>query len=186
MDDFVPYPKTPRMTACEMVVTEKIDGTNAQVVIEQITPDTVADFGIISPRTGLRMRCGSRNRWISPNDDNAGFARWAYDNVDELTTLGPGRHFGEWWGEGIQRRYDMTEKRFSLFNAVRWTEKPRPACCDVVPILYRGKFDTAAIDLALLELAVNGSKAAPGFMKTEGVCVYLSGADKVFKVITDK
>jgi hypothetical protein len=61
------------------------------------------------------------------------------EHRDDLLTLGPGRHFGEWWGAGIQRRYGLTEKRFSLFNVTRWGEA-RPACCHVVPTLYRGPF----------------------------------------------
>ena len=37
-----------------------------------------------------------------------------------MTFLVPGRHFGEWWGSGIQRGYGLDEKTFSLFNAYRW------------------------------------------------------------------
>jgi hypothetical protein len=79
----------------------------------------------------------SRSRWITPDDDNFGFAAWVEANRDELLTLGPGRHFGEWWGSGIQRGYGLPkgEKRFSLFNVSRWGES-RPACCHVVPVLY--------------------------------------------------
>jgi hypothetical protein len=37
-------------------------------------------------------------------------------------TLGAGRHFGEWWGAGVQRRYGQTAKRFSLFNVSKYGE----------------------------------------------------------------
>jgi hypothetical protein len=91
MSVFEPFDKIPRLKrGC--VVTEKIDGTNAQVYI---------------PEDGGPMLVGSRNRWITPDNDNYGFARWAYENEAELRKLGPGRHFGEWWGSGIQRRYGI-------------------------------------------------------------------------------
>ena len=93
----------------EVIVTEKIDGTNAQILVN----DEGTDF-----------RVGSRNQWITPEADNFGFARWCADNRDDLLKLGPGRHFGEWWGSGIQRGYGLAkgEKRFSLFNVSKWAE----------------------------------------------------------------
>ncbi len=161
--DFVGFPKMARLSR-EVVVTEKLDGTNAQIFIGED-----GSFAI-----------GSRNRWITPENDNYGFARWAHEHRDELMQLGPGRHFGEWWGQGIQRAYDLKEKRFSLFNVSRW-EHERPACCDVVPVLYRGNFDTPAIDGATARLRANGSVAAPGFMRPEGVIVYHTAANIGFK-----
>lgn len=150
------------------VITEKIDGTNAQIAFD--------DDGT--------MYVGSRNRWITPEADNMGFARWCFEHAEELKALGPGRHFGEWWGAGIQRRYGLAEKRFSLFNVERWRDgrAQRPACCGVVPILYEGEFSTDAIDNALGLLRVQGSIAAPGFMQPEGVVVYLAQARTMFKV----
>ncbi len=153
-----------------MTVTEKIDGTNAQVAFD--------DDGT--------MFVGSRNRWITPDKDNMGFARWCAENEEELRKLGPGRHFGEFWGAGIQRRYGLKEKRFSLFNTGRWNEEsPPPACCSVVPILYSGKFSMEAIDDCLNKLKTEGSVAAPGFMDPEGVIVYLPDARKLFKITLD-
>lgn len=162
---FVEFPKMPRLTR-EIIVTEKIDGTNAQVFIN--------DDG--------EILAGSRNRWVTPDADNYGFARWVEDHRNELAALGPGRHFGEWWGSGIQRRYGLTggDKRFSLFNVARWGAD-RPECCSVVPVLYRGLFDTAAIDAALESLRTNGSLAAPGFMNPEGVVVFHVAGNVGFK-----
>ena len=135
------------------VVTEKIDGTNAQVC--------VLEDG--------RVLAGSRTRWITPDDDNQGFARWVAEHADELRTgLGIGKHFGEWWGSGIQRRYSLAEKRFSLFNTKRWVDGVRPNCCHLVPVLFDGIFSTSLIDDAIESLARDGSKAAPGFMDPEG------------------
>ena len=163
MSEFVPFPKMARLSR-EIVVTEKIDGTNAQIFID--------DDG--------SMLVGSRSRWITPQDDNYGFARWVEAHRAELAELGPGRHFGEWWGNGIQRRYNVPDKRFSLFNAVRWGED-RPACCGVVPVLYKGDFSQEAIEAALVSLAENGSQAAPGFMQPEGVVVFHTAALVGFK-----
>lgn len=168
----------------EVVITEKIDGTNAKIF--------VFDEG--------GVRAGSRSRWITPEDDNFGFARWVAEHAEELRALGPGRHFGEWWGAGIQRKYGLSEKRFSLFNSGRWSDDPeirgidpatgqarppRPPCCHVVPVLYRGPFETPNIDTILAQLAAEGSHAAPGFMKPEGIVVWHEAARVLFKKTLD-
>ena len=147
-----------------IVITEKIDGTNACIAIDE--------------RGGFYT--GSRTRWITPEDDHFGFSRWAHENKDELLKLGPGRHFGEWWGAGIQRGYDMKEKRFSLFNTSRWSDE-RPSCCGVVPVLYAGVFSSLAVDGALYNLTYGGSLASPGFMRPEGVIIYHADANTYFK-----
>ena len=59
----------------ECIATEKIDGTNGCIYI----PDDA----------GAPMLVGSRSRWITPTDDNFGFARWAYEHEAELRALGP-------------------------------------------------------------------------------------------------
>jgi hypothetical protein len=176
--EFVPFPKIARLSR-EVVVTEKIDGTNAQVFI------TAAEDG--SPV----VMAGSRTRWITPQADNYGFAAWVEAHREELLALGPGSHFGEWWGQGIQRRYGLAEKRFSLFNVGRWgpggkDEASRPACCHVVPILYRGEFHTTAITCALHDLRAGGSVAAPGFMQPEGVVVFHTASGALFKKTIEK
>jgi hypothetical protein len=155
-----------------VVVTEKIDGTNAQIAFD--------DAG--------KMWCGSRNRWITPDDDNFGFARWAYANEEELRKLGPGRHYGEWWGAGVGRRYDQSQKIFSLFNVGRWTMPGivLPECARLVPVLYQGDFDTAAIDAVIKRLRKEGSQAAPGFMRPEGIILYHVAARMLFKQTLEK
>lgn len=162
---FEGFPKIARLNR-DCVVTEKIDGTNAQVIVDVL---------------GMRVLAASRTRLITPEDDNFGFARWVKENEAELFKLGDGRHFGEWWGQGIQRKYGQDRKRFSLFNVARWSET-RPACCDVVPVLYRGPFDQARINGCLMELGSLGSKAAPGFMDPEGIIVFHEAARQMFKV----
>jgi hypothetical protein len=172
----------------EVIITEKIDGTNAQIFI--------TDDG--------RMLTGSRNRWITPEDDHYDFARWAADHKDELMQLGPGSHFGEWWGQGIQRKYGLSERRFSLFNVSRWclhnetpeaipTADPRivkmqevlPACCHLVPILRRGINITTLAESALYELSQRGSVAAPGYMHPEGIVVFHVAGNVGFKMTLD-
>ncbi|AXQ69771.1 RNA ligase [Caulobacter phage CcrSC] len=174
MTTFVAFPKIARLNR-EIVITEKLDGTNAQVEINDAGDDIVS--------------AGSRNRYITPEMDNHGFARWVRDNRDELIKLGPGRHYGEWWGNGIQHGYGLGkgDKRFSLFNVGRWEDPAtRPACCGVVPVLYRGPFSEAAIQDAVERLRTEGSMAAPGWMRPEGVIVYHTAAGTLFKVTLEK
>jgi hypothetical protein len=174
LPEFVPFPKIARLSR-DVVVTEKIDGTNAQVHITE---------------TG-EVLAGSRTRWITPQADNFGFAAWVEANRQDLLALGPGSHFGEWWGQGIQRRYGLNEKRFSLFNVGRWGLDGKdaanlPECCRVVPVLYRGPFATGAIDCALATLRAAGSLAAPGFMQPEGVVVFHAASGALFKKTLEK
>lgn len=175
MTEFQDFPKMARWSR-EIIITEKIDGTNAQIYIGE-------DGEFLT---------GSRTRWITPDDDNFGFSRWAHANKEELMTLGPGRHFGEWWGQGVQRGYGLKEKRFSLFNALRWHDADSPpedregrtlapACCHVVPVLGAGPNVPGAIEAALLQLTLSGSYAAPGFMDPEGVVLFHIAGNVGFK-----
>lgn len=167
-EEFREFPKIPRLSR-EIIITEKIDGTNAQIFIME-------DGQVIA---------GSRSRYITPQDDNFGFAAWVEAHREELLQLGPGRHFGEWWGSGIQRNYGLKEKRFSLFNVHRWGES-RPACCHVVPVLFRGIFRVCYVEAALNDLRENGSMAAPGFMKPEGVVIFHVAGNLMFKKTIEK
>lgn len=163
--EFVSFPKMARWSR-DIVISEKLDGTNASVYIGED-----GEFLV-----------GSRTRWITPENDNHGFATWAYANEEELRKLGPGHHFGEWWGAGIQRRYGLAYKVFSLFNVSRWADNPeRPVCCSVVPTLYRGPNYEIEIEMALGELQANGSVAAPGFMDPEGIVIYHTASNQLFK-----
>lgn len=166
--EFYEFPKIARLNR-GIVITEKIDGTNAQVIVDPVG----------------RVSAASRSRFITPEDDNYGFARWVKENEDQLRLLGEGHHFGEWWGQGIQRNYAQTKKRFSLFNSKRWAVE-RPECCDVVPILYDGVFTAHASVKALAELKATGSIAAPGFMNPEGIIIWHDAARIYFKATLDK
>lgn len=187
--EFTPWPKIARLSR-QIIITEKIDGTNASVFIGKLENDQpIPDksLGVFDHEGELHfMMAGSRTRWITPADDNYGFAGWAARNFNELKKLGPGNHFGEWWGQGIQRTYGLAEKRFSLFNVSRWNDERRPSCCHVVPTLYQGIFDPIAPDLTINRMRENGSVAAPGFMKPEGIVVYHAAANLCFKKTLEK
>lgn len=204
-DTFVGFPKIARLSR-ECYITEKIDGTNAQIAILH---ERLEDGTLMENANRLAWFCGpdascwgiyagSRTRWITLKDDNHGFAAWVSNHVPELRQLGPGRHFGEWWGSGINRGYLLPkgEKRFSLFNVSRWclsgqvpkpipSADPRivkwqdvlPSCCHLAPVLYRGIFTTDACEAALLRLKTLGSQASPGFNNPEGIVCFLVSAN---------
>jgi len=197
----------------ECLITEKIDGTNASIYIG---PSDGGDPNHLSEYYGedvvLGMWAGSRTRWITPDNDNFGFAAWAKANATELFKLGEGHHFGEWWGSGIQRNYGFKngERFFSLFNAGRWVEHDQPtsaipndnptappkftqkapSCCKVVPILDRCLFDETYDDVPVADYVLRflkkyGSVAAAGFMNPEGIIVYHVAAGIGFKKTLD-
>ena len=163
--EFVKFSKIPRISR-ECVITEKIDGTNASIYIGE----------------DEEFLTGSRTRWITPEDDNYGFSRWANENKEELLKLGVGFHYGEWWGQGIQRKYNMDRKVFSLFNVGIWGDNEiRPKCCSVVPVLFEGMFDTHNINDTLAHLVKTGSMASKGFMNPEGVVIFHRPSYYLFK-----
>lgn len=180
MTEFIPYPKIPRLNR-DIIITEKIDGTNAAI--------RVNDDGTVAAQ--------SRSRVLIPGQsDNFGFGAWVHGHAKELSELlGPGLHFGEWWGAGVQRRYGLITKAFSLFHVGRWGFLGTPGAPDpviggvpvrVVPKLYEGPwhlssgiFAPAAIAEDLTE---SGSKAAPGFLKPEGIVVFHSASGSLYKV----
>ena len=201
--EFTPFPKIPRLYR-DIVVTEKIDGTNAAVVIKQfpfgyhahgiprntrVVPGPWGSDDGGFPTHEYLVGAQSRKRVITPEDDNFGFARWVWLNAEALIeSLGEGVHFGEWWGAGIQRRYGLDHKRFSLFNTERYAPLLNANPVEnvyVVPELYRGPFDQEEIDVSVEYLRDWGSDAAPGYMNPEGIIVYHTASRQVFKVTLD-
>jgi hypothetical protein len=207
---FKPFPKMARLLR-DCIITEKIDGTNASIYIYDPILNTEAEEGFTSALDEdgkvWNIKAGSRTRWITPDKDNFGFAQWVWFHADKLVKLGEGHHFGEWWGSGIQRNYGFKngERFFSLFNARRWVEHDQPtyliknanptapqkftecapACCKVVPILYKGIFDTEVAETELSILRQFGSEAVDGFMNPEGIIVYHEAAGVGFKLTLD-
>jgi len=187
MEIFKAWPKIPRVENRKEFYTEKIDGTNACIVIVQDSHEAPNGYECIYQwgvdGLELQMYAQSRNRIITPQDDNFGFAKWVQENSNELLWLGEGYHYGEWWGQGIGRTYDMKEKVFSLFNTKRWgPHNPNtPACCRVVPTIH-----AASTEEAKQKLIEGGSLAAPGYMNVEGVVVYEYNTDSYWKAIINK
>jgi RNA ligase-like protein len=186
--EFKEFPKMARFQR-EIVITEKIDGTNASIDITAVEADEFpTDPNILFTMGGFNVRAGSRTKWVTPGkNDNAGWAGWVFANAAEIVKLGEGTHFGEYWGKGIQRGYGLNEKRFSLFNTHRWSsDELRPKCCHVVPVLYTGPFDTFEINEALLMLKLGGSVAAPGFLKPEGIVIFHTAGNFGLKLTIEK
>lgn len=196
--EFQEWPKIARLNR-DCLITEKIDGTNGQILIEpapEPQDNTVCAYaGSGSANNIHSLRAGSRNRWIrlGVDQDNAGFAGWVRAHAELLfELLGPGRHFGEWYGKGIGRAYGLAGKQFALFNVLRYRASlladPRAGQVGlgVVPILYEGLFSTDAVKNAIARLRVEGSLAVPGFMRPEGVVVFHRHANVGFKVTLEK
>lgn len=194
MTDYPAFKPIPRLHR-DITITEKIDGTNGLIDIRPVDesfqePDETGIFATVDGEQ-FAVFAGSRSRWIYPGMDNHGFAGWVFANASPLVrTLGTGRHYGEWWGAGIQRRYGMTEKRFSLFNTARWSDADLSGvhCLDVVPVLEQttGQYLNQAVDAQLHRLKITGSVAAPGFEKPEGVVIYHRALNGFFKATIDK
>lgn len=163
------FHKIPRYSR-EIVITEKIDGTNGVIYV---------------PPTEDTIWVGSKNRWLSQTTDNHGFYTWAMKHRTHLLHLGRGYHYGEWWGKGIQRGYNLHGKYFSLFNTTMWRDEDGvsicPECCLVVPILYQGDFTPGIVEQTLEKLKLTGSMAAPTYWNPEGVVVYHTASGYMFK-----
>lgn len=154
-----------------MTITQKIHGSNAQILIYE--KDGAVD-----------LTCGSRSRWIIPEDDNYGFASFVHKHKEEfIDKLGIGRHFGEWAGKGINSGEGLSHKTFFLFNHVKFLDPPLPPNTSIVPVLYKGKMDMTAIDETMERLKTNGSYICPGYMKPEGIVIEIDGQryKKVFE-----
>lgn len=190
--EFRAWPKTPRLFR-DMVITEKIDGTNAAVIIEAgFLSDGQTGWcgGAFHEGTFYKVGAQSRKRIITPDEDNFGFAGWVSRNTYALVeALGQGTHYGEWWGSGIQRGYALTggEKRFSLFNVHRYADVNTSALPELglVPELYAGPFDTDHVIGISEQLRASGSHAAPGFADPEGVIVFHAASRQVYKVLLE-
>lgn len=163
--EFKSWPKIPRYKNERIIITEKIDGSNGAVIVTE----------------SGEVYAQSRNRIIRPDssDDNFGFGTWVDQNKSDLYHLGRGHHFGEWWGSGIQRKYGMPNKVFSLFNTFRPVES-LPPCVRNVPVLGED------IEEALELLKTKGSQAAPGFMKPEGIVIFSTLHKTRYKIIIEE
>jgi hypothetical protein len=194
--EFEAWPSITRLNK-DAIYTEKINGSNAAVVIEPYTTDTdkskaVDVVSIDGDLYGIWAQ--SRKRFITPGDDNFAFALWVYDNAPALVkVLGVGRHFGEWWGKGIQGGYGLNDsRRFSLFNVKRWentlTHEHGHELVPqlyMVPVLHKDTFSTETAAQCVEFLRDAGSQASPGFMKPEGVVVFHTASQVPYKTFLE-
>jgi hypothetical protein len=178
----------------DVVITEKIDGTNGQVFVFELPTDDMTDmpstFAAVE-HDGLPygVAAGSRKRWLSLTDDNAEFCDWVMSNAAELVKLGPGHHYGEWWGWRINRGYDMPkgQRVFSLFNVLRWTKENLEGIevpeLETVPIIWEGNARDLTWGIAAAELLRDhGSIAQPGYGRPEGYVIGHAVSGNLYKV----
>jgi len=221
---FNAWPKIARLNR-DIVITEKLDGTNAAIGVLQyplgyhsstLYDDVRHHYNVFVgtetddngvPLWEYQVYAQSRNHVITTKNDNYGFATWVKKNALILAeTLGPGLHFGEWWGVGIARGYGLSERRFSLFNSDQWSTpdadlllkeaRKDNVAIYCVPILYQGPWlddthpeydgDTYAPKLQLAYLKSTGSTAAKGYMDPEGIVIYHYASRTSFKVTIEK
>ena len=150
--NFKGFGKIPRDNPFNVTITEKIDGTNACILIDD---------------DGKLEAVQSRKRFITPEDDNFGFARWVHEHKEELEGLGSGYHYGEWAGPGIQKNHhNLKKKTFLLFNT--YLKDSKPDCCETVPVLFEGVMTSGTV-LCLFEDLLNNPD--PDYTP-EGVVVY--------------
>lgn len=189
---FEPFPKIGRLKR-PIIVTEKLDGTNAQIVVSRadLVEGDVPEYAIPTVADGIPyyVMFASRSKYVRVGDDNYGFAAHFTPMASALAfNLGEGRHYGEWWGKGIQRGYGRVDKQFSLFNTMRWGPERQPLLTElgisVVPILYQGPMAETQPFVDILRKG--GSVASPGYMDPEGIVVYHMATRTMFKQTIDK
>ena len=116
------YDRSLPLPTLDFVGRVKLHGTNAGIVF---TPR--------EDRKGLVVTAQSRNNIITPENDNAGFAKWVKDHEHELIqavqvfvkaislptqNLESVTLFGEWAGKGIQKGVAISEldRKFYVFS----------------------------------------------------------------------
>lgn len=207
--EFTPFPKIPRLNR-GITITEKINGTNACIRIRDgaaLEPGEGVN-AVVATDSDTVLWAQSRKRFIQPGKaDNMGFAGWVAEHAEYLADfLGEGDHYGEWWGEGIQKNpYGIAGKRFSLFNTRRWswldwqqemTPEQEIAVDDanangvfVVPTLYTGAWINEqggfAPSTQIERLKTQGSFAANSSPYAEGIVIFTHASGTMHKVLAE-
>ena len=169
MPEYPSFASIERLENLYCHITEKIDGTNGLIEIS-------------------RFVCfGSRNRYINTQDDNSGFATFfskyqkeledifiAIDNEKQGCIEAPLLIYGEWFGKGIQRGYNLEAKFFMPFSEYFATKMIDAGIPHIeMPVtLYSGKFSIEALDGCMNKLKDEGSQVIPGYNRPEGVVIY--------------
>jgi len=171
MSEFKSFNKIENIKKLQAVVTEKLHGSNAQVVVYE-------EDGV------KKIKAGSRNRFLTLEDDNFGFARFVHDNSEALIELlGVGTHYGEWVGPGINSGCGLKEKTLVLFNHHKFSGRELHPRVKVVPVLYKGSLFNMNLEQIKKELKEKGSVFSPGFMRPEGVVITIG--NQMFKDVFD-
>lgn len=159
--EFKPWAKIQPWNKVEMTITQKLNGTNGQIVVTE---------------TGLLI--GSRTRYLGPTSDNFGFWAWCMHREKELLkTLPVGTYYGEFCGPGIQNGEGLTEKTFILFNPPEGVVLPEGL--RAVPVLFKGHPTKHTIDEVTEDLKRHGSYLVPGFMNVEGIVIRMGSLFKL-------
>lgn len=137
MKPFFKYPSIGQFrNAVEQVVTDAyLNSTSLKVKFNKAVKLDGTNSAIVIPlyETYNEIYAQSRNRVITPDNDNAGFAKWVEENKkeihqafatdieDELGAWDSETHvvvYGEWCGKGIQKgtAINQLEKMFVVFD----------------------------------------------------------------------
>ena len=150
--DFKPFPKVPRLSR-EIVITEKLDGTNASVWIE-------IDHGrfiyrehktakITHNETVYTVSAGSRKKFLSPGGtlftgdppkpvkgtDNFGFAAWFWSMLLPFISLPISLGVGAWVGYATDQWWTC------MLIAAGWGLSPWGACIAIFAGVLAGRGD---------------------------------------------
>ncbi len=175
MAEFRMFPKVKRATAfnpLEVTITEKIDGTNACIIVE--------GGEVIGAQSRKTLLAHNNTGQFTIHNDNMGFAHWVGVNKESLAALGDGHHYGEWAGPKVQSNpHNLTTKKFFLFNTHLWSED-RPPCCEVVSTLCKeAVYSEGLVTMSMSQLKENASEAG---YKPEGIMLYFHAFDTYLKV----
>lgn len=168
---FKPFPKITRYTRPRLGhITEKMDGTNACVIVE--------GGQVVGAQSRNRLLTSlSHNSFGEPffqdHGENHGFAHWVKTNKDKLALLGDGYHYGEWCGPGINgNRHNLTEKVFYHFNPFRYRDtdfKEYEAGISFVRVLFEGEITDEVVKRTA---EAHWDSIHDVFYKPEGVMIY--------------
>ena len=168
--EFKAWPSLSRLATETVTITEKVDGTNAII--------HVSDEG--------EVHAGSRNRWLTAEADNFGFYAWVNANRDAVAKLGPGYHYGEWCGPGIQRGYGLPGKRWVSFAHYRKDDlSAMHPDMSTVPVMYQGEWHPMLPEVQIAMLLHFGSSFQPGFARPEGIVIEFHRAKAKFKKLCE-
>lgn len=167
---FKEWPSIERFKGSNVIVTLKLDGTNAHIAI---FPDETGKIVVLA---------GKRTSYCTLEQDNFGFAAFVKEHEEELIAkLGHGRHYGEWCGPGIQKCTWLKEKKLFLFDTNK-ANAVLPEYLGVVPLLYAGAYNQATIDNITGQLQKIGHPLL-GNSKPEGVVLYFPELRSTKKIV---